>query len=126
MHELSIAVAAVTQIAEAVQGRSGVRVRTVRLRVGELAGVVPDALRFAFGIAIEDTPLAGAALEIETVPGRARCPQCDREVATGMPPVLWCRTCGHPVELLAGRELDIAQVDLDEDDGADDHAVTRA
>lgn len=117
MHELSIAVAAVSQIAEAVDGRGGGRVRTVVLRVGELAGVVPDALRFSFDLAAEGTALAGARLEIETVAGTARCRDCGREAETGMPPLLWCARCGRPLELLSGRELDIARVELAEEPG---------
>lgn len=111
MHELSIAVAVVEQVEEAVreQGRAVV---SLTLRIGELAGVVPEALEFSFELAAEGTALAGARLLIETVDARGRCEGCGREAATGMPPVLWCAGCGAPLTLLCGRELEIVRVTL--------------
>ena len=68
MHELAIAESVVSSVLE----RTGERpVSSVRLRVGRLAGVVPDALRFSFELATAGTPLAGAALEIVEEPGFA-------------------------------------------------------
>ncbi|WP_392970228.1 hydrogenase maturation nickel metallochaperone HypA [Streptomyces sp. LN245] len=111
MHELSIAVAVVEQVEEAVreQGRA---VASLTLRIGELAGVVPEALDFSFGLATEGTALAGSRLLIETVEARGRCEGCGREAPTGMPPVLWCAGCGRPLTLLSGRELEIVRVTL--------------
>jgi hydrogenase nickel incorporation protein HypA/HybF len=113
VHELSIATAVVTQVAEAVRANGGGHVASLRLRIGELAGVVPDALRFSFGLAGEGTVLDGARLEVETVPGRARCTNCGHESDVGMPPMLWCGDCARPLtELLSGREMEIAEVVL--------------
>jgi hydrogenase nickel incorporation protein HypA/HybF len=42
----------------------------VRLRVGELSGVAPEALSFAFGLASEGSPIAGASLQVEQTAGR--------------------------------------------------------
>jgi hydrogenase nickel incorporation protein HypA/HybF len=111
VHELSIAVAVVEQVEEAVrdQGRA---VASLTLRIGELAGVVPEALDFAFALATEGTALAGARLLIDTVEGRGRCEGCGREAPTGMPPVLWCTGCGATLTLLGGRELEIVRVVL--------------
>ncbi|MEU6488390.1 hydrogenase maturation nickel metallochaperone HypA [Streptomyces sp. NPDC046887] len=123
MHELSIAVAAISQIEEAAERHGADRVAVVRLRIGELSGVVPEALRFSFGIAAEGTRLAGARLEIETVKGRARCPVCGREAPTGVPPALWCAPCGAARDVLSGRELEIARVELDDTAVRDDTSV---
>ena len=81
-------------------------VSSVRLQVGELAGVVPDALAFSFELACAGTVLEGAELITEQVAGRARCRPCARTWATGMPPQLTCPGCGGAdTELLSGREL---------------------
>ncbi|MYS87937.1 hydrogenase maturation nickel metallochaperone HypA [Embleya scabrispora] len=111
MHEMSIAMAAVEQV-EAAAARIGDRAAlSVRLRVGELAGVVPDALAFAFEVARAETVLRDAELVIEIVPGRARCAACAVEWAVGMPPDLCCPQCaGATAELLCGRELQILDV----------------
>ncbi|MEU9335574.1 hydrogenase maturation nickel metallochaperone HypA [Streptomyces sp. NPDC048290] len=118
MHEMSIALAVIEQVEEAA-GRAGdvTAVRTVRLQVGELAGVVPEALAFSFELACAGTLLEGAELVAETVPGRARCAPCDHEWAVGMPPRLSCPRCrGSGTDLLSGRELRITSVRWD--DGA--------
>ncbi|WP_066944103.1 hydrogenase maturation nickel metallochaperone HypA [Streptomyces lushanensis] len=113
MHELSIATAVVAQVEEAVRTNGGGPVTSLRLRIGELAGVVPEALRFSFALASEGTVLAGARLDMDTVPGVARCAGCGRESEVGMPPLLWCADCARPLdELLSGRELEIAEVVL--------------
>jgi hydrogenase nickel incorporation protein HypA/HybF len=121
MHEMSIALAVVGQVetaARTVAGDEGaghdravLMARSVTLRVGELAGVVPESLRLCFELACVDTLLAGAELRCEAVPGRAHCAPCDADWATGLPPDLCCPRCGGGTsELTAGRELEIAEV----------------
>jgi hydrogenase nickel incorporation protein HypA/HybF len=71
MHELSIALSLLDAICDELpRFGDGVRVRAVRLRIGSLSGIAPAALTFAFDIAIADSPIAGARLEIEDTPGR--------------------------------------------------------
>ena len=111
MHEMSVAMAVVEQIDDAARSSGGRAVASVRLRIGELAGVVGDALRFSFDLACRGTALEGAELAVESVPGRARCDDCGAQWPTGMPPLLCCTACGGAsCELLAGRELEIADV----------------
>lgn len=109
---MSIALAVIDQVTEAAERAGDVTaVRSVRLQVGELAGVVPEALTFSFELACAGTLLAGADLVADTVPGRARCAPCDHEWAVGMPPRLSCPRCrGATTDLLSGRELRIVQV----------------
>jgi hydrogenase nickel incorporation protein HypA/HybF len=112
MHETSIALAVVDQIALRARqdGRDGVR--AVVLRVGELAGVVPQALEFCFAQACEGTVAQGAALSIEAVTARARCGECADSWPVGMPPDLNCPACGEAAaHLISGRELEIAAVE---------------
>ncbi|MEW2490291.1 hydrogenase maturation nickel metallochaperone HypA [Streptomyces sp. NPDC048411] len=111
MHEMSIAMAVVDQVEEAARAGGAASVGSVRLQVGELAGVVPDALSFCFGLACAGTVLEGAELVVEPVAARARCEPCADEWAVGMPPRLCCPACGEPTaELLSGRELQIVSV----------------
>src|SRR5205085_11089313 len=61
VHELAIC----QSVVEAVVERTGeARVTVLRLDVGRLSGVVPEALRFCFELVTEGTPLEGAALII--------------------------------------------------------------
>ncbi|MFB7613679.1 hydrogenase maturation nickel metallochaperone HypA [Kitasatospora sp. NPDC056181] len=113
MHEMSIAAAVVEQVDEAARQHGVPGVARVRLQVGELAGVVPEALDFCFELACAGTLVEGAALVTEPVVARARCAPCAVEWAVGMPPDLGCPKCsgGGGVELLSGRELQILDVE---------------
>lgn len=112
MHEMSIALALVEQVEDAAarHGQASA-VRRIRVEIGELAGVVPDALHFAFELAASGTVLDGAELLTDPIPARARCRACTTEWPPGMPPDLVCPAChGNHSELLAGRELRIVDV----------------
>ena len=115
MHELSIATALVEQAEQVARRHGDARVAAVRVRVGELAGVVPDALRFSFQLARQGTAVGAALLLVEDVPGVARCAPCDTTFAVGTPPFLWCPQCDTPTSaVVSGRELEITAVELDE------------
>ncbi|MEW2625994.1 hydrogenase maturation nickel metallochaperone HypA [Streptomyces sp. NPDC048106] len=112
MHELSIATAIVEQAEEIARADGTDRVSAVTVRVGELSGVVPGALDFAFEVARDGTALAGARLVVEPVPALAWCGGCAEEFAVGMPPFFWCPRCDRPSqELRSGRELEITGVE---------------
>ena len=114
VHEMSIALAVVEQVEQRATHQEIGTVRSVRLRMGELCGVVPDALEFCFAQACAGTVLEGARLLTESVAARARCEPCAGEWAVGMPPDLCCPTCGAPAAgLLSGCEMQIAAVEWD-------------
>ncbi len=108
MHELAIAESVVAMVRECADGHP---VSVVRLRVGLLAGVVPDALTFCFELATAGTPLEGALLEIEVQPGQAHCRTCDLDFS--LPDAFLLCGCGSAdVELLSGRELMVESVEV--------------
>ncbi|RSS81923.1 hydrogenase maturation nickel metallochaperone HypA [Streptomyces sp. WAC06614] len=116
MHEMSIAMSVVDQVEHAARDGGAHAVREVRLQVGALAGVVPDALAFCFELACTGTLLEGAALVTTPVPARAHCTGCSTDWAVGMPPDLCCPGCGSATgtELRSGRELRIESVTWDD------------
>ncbi len=108
MHELSIAESVVEAVLERTEGRP---VRVVRLRVGKLAGVVPDALMFCFELATVGTLLEGAALIIEQPVGRIQCRSCGCEsVREDM--ILLCDCGSADVDVTSGRELQVSSVEV--------------
>jgi hydrogenase nickel incorporation protein HypA/HybF len=76
MHELGIANGIVEYCADRA---NGARVWRVRVEIGRLSGVAPEALQFCFDVCAKDTVVEGAALEIIAIPGRARCCDCGEE-----------------------------------------------
>ncbi|MCW2759212.1 MAG: hypA [Nocardioidaceae bacterium] len=108
MHELSIA----ESIVETVLSRTHEQqVRSVRVRIGTLTAVLPDALMFCFDLAASGTPLDGARLEIEQQAARAHCRDCNQVFV--VPDMFLLCTCGSAdLEVLAGRELQVASVEV--------------
>ena len=110
MHELGITRNIVAIVADAAKGR---RVRRVTLEVGELSGVMTDAIAFCFDVVAQGTVLEGATLDILTVRGRARCASCGAEFETAT--LYTPCTCGsRQVERLQGEELNIKTMELEE------------
>jgi hydrogenase nickel incorporation protein HypA/HybF len=103
MHELGICRNIVAIVSEAAKGRPVTR---VTLEIGQLSGVVPDALRFAFEAVTLDTVLQGAVLEVIGIPGRAQCADCGANFAlTALHAACICGS--HRLTRLAGQELNI-------------------
>jgi hydrogenase nickel incorporation protein HypA/HybF len=113
MHEVSIMEEAVRMALDTATSAGANRIRTLRLRVGALSGVVPDALQFAFDIVCRDTLAAGAGLVIETVPATCWCAACRAEFVC-QDLVSECPRCHNlSGELRRGRELEIAAVEIE-------------
>jgi hydrogenase nickel incorporation protein HypA/HybF len=97
-----------------VRRRPGVRPLKVGVRVGELAGLDPDALRFAFEALTIDTPLAGLELDIEYRASRSRCRDCSHEFEVRNFELL-CPACGSlSTERISGDELEFAYLEIEE------------
>ncbi len=89
------------------------RVERIVLRIGTLAGVDVDALRFAYEALAPGSPAEGAVLEIEQVPARAWCRRCDVEFGASPGLIFQCPFChDYSGEIRAGRELGIARLEF--------------
>jgi len=103
MHEMGIALQIVEIATASIPPDAGlVRVEKINLKIGKLAAVVPDSLRFCFDVAIKDTALDGAHCQTQwTINSPAfKCENCD----------------SGSLEILSGRELDIESIEIAEED----------
>jgi hydrogenase nickel incorporation protein HypA/HybF len=113
MHELSIMQSALSLALDQARQAGAGRVQVIRLRIGALSGVVPDALEFAFEALTPGTPAEGAHLAIEHVPARFWCAACSREFQSD-DLLSDCPDCHTPSgELRAGREMELASLETD-------------
>ena len=120
MHEMGIAIQ-IVEIATASipEDMQHSRVAKVNLKVGKLAAVVPESLKFCFQVATKDTALEDAVLSIEELPVVARCNDCEKEWTISNP-AFTCPGCNSgSLEILSGRELDIESIELAEEDEND-------
>lgn len=108
MHELALTDGVVQLVRERLGER---RVARVRLEVGRLVAVVPDALRFCFDVCTRGTTLDGARLDIDEVRARIRCRRCgDESEPDDAVPLCPCGSAD--VAIVAGNELRITEVEV--------------
>ena len=102
MHELGLC----ASIVDAVAARAGERpVARVRIRVGRLHHVHPEAFEQSFEVAAAGSVAEGAAAELVLLPVRFRCETCDVERQADEQPTA-CPSCGGvDIELTGGDEL---------------------
>jgi hydrogenase nickel incorporation protein HypA/HybF len=113
MHELSIAMSIVELAEEESARRGNAHVNAVHLKLGDLSGVVGEALLASWDLACEESDLRGARLVIEKVRVVVYCPVCQapRTIAS----VQWflCPECNSAVsEVIAGRELQVCAMEI--------------
>jgi len=114
VHELSIAQSILDALETEALNRPGARFRKVGLRIGELAGVDPEALRFGFEVLVKEGRWDPLELEIEWCPRRQQCPQCAETFAVRDLDCA-CPQCGEKrTTCVAGNELDIAYLEVEE------------
>lgn len=116
MHELSIAMSLVELASERAGEIGRPRVEAVHVRVGALAGVVEESLRFSFDLAAGGTPVDGARLVVERVPVAVFCAVCGVERILDEPLRFRCPVCGAPAgDLVCGREIELTALEVDDD-----------
>ena len=113
MHELSIMDSALNLALDQAEKAGASRVCVIRLRIGALSGVVPEALQFAFEALAPGTLAAGAALDIENIPARFWCQGCAREFQSD-DFLAECPACRQPSgDLRSGREMELASMEIE-------------
>ena len=98
---------------ESAQAAGARRITGLRLRVGTLSGVVPEALQFAFEAVAAGSLAENATLTIEQTPARFWCETCQWEfvAANWFAECPQCNTSSH--DLRAGRELGLSAMEID-------------
>jgi hydrogenase nickel incorporation protein HypA/HybF len=113
MHELSIMQSALSMALDQARQNGASRIYVIRLRIGALSGVVPDALQFAFEALTPGTAAEGAELAIEHVPARFWCTSCAQEFQSD-DLFADCPGCHRPSgDLRAGREMEVASLEIE-------------
>ncbi len=117
MHEMGIALQIIDIATASIPPDfKDARIEKVNLKIGKLAAVVPESLRFCFDVAVKDTPLEGASLFIQELPVVARCQDCSTQWTIDAP-AFSCESCkSGNLDIISGRELDIESIEIAEED----------
>ena len=107
---MALAVSIVNIVEEAARRQDAVRVTEIRLEIGELANVEPEALAFGLEAALAGSLAEGARVEYLQIPGRGVCLACAETVPLA---ALYdpCPRCdGYPVRPTGGQELRVRDI----------------
>ena len=105
MHEFSIAMDIVDIATASAAKEEATVVKEIEVEIGQLSGVVMEALEFSLEAAVKGTILESARRNLVLIPGRARCTRCNHEYDTDtfFKP---CPECGASApDIVRGREL---------------------
>ena len=112
MHEVGIMERTLAIALEQAKERGACQIHRIKMRVGALSGVVPEALEFAFDVVTEGTIAQAARFEIESIPVRCYCRQC----CQAFEPDDWfyeCPECGQlSLDIRQGKELELTSLEV--------------
>ena len=112
MHEVSLMEQTLTIALANAQSQKATKIHRLKMRIGAMSGVVPEALEFAFEVVTQGTIAENATLEIETVPVVCYCLQCYKNFT---PPDLFyqCPYCGDfRNKIITGKEIELTSLEV--------------
>ena len=113
MHEMSIAQSLIYIIKEEMVKNNAGTLRSVRLNVGQMSAVVPDALSFCFEVITSGTELEGARLDMDVIPLEGFCRKCE-DTFQIEDYAFACPVCSSTeIEVIGGQDLSIVEMEVD-------------
>jgi hydrogenase nickel incorporation protein HypA/HybF len=114
MHELSIAQSILEIVETEMKSRPNARAMVVGVRIGAMAAIDPESLRFGFDASVKGTDLDGLKLELRITEAERQCLMCDHRYKM-LALESNCPECGsHDAIPLGGDELDIEYLEVDD------------
>lgn len=114
MHEMGIANSILEAVTRELSRYPGARGTKVGVRIGELAAIDPESLRFCFDALARDTSLEGLELETEFCPRRQRCDVCSIEFDVHDYEFCCPRCASSETKFVSGDELELTYLEVEE------------
>ena len=113
MHELSV-VQSIWKILDEELAKAGGRtLLRVKIVIGDLSGVVPEALDFYLKLLAEERGQDKATFEYVRVPVKFRCSDCGHTFTVDRP-MFSCPKCGSTaVKMVSGTEFYIEEIEVE-------------
>ena len=97
----------------AAEAEGAQRILQVNMVAGELRAIEPVQLTFCFGIVAQDTIASAAHLNLEIIPVKGKCRQCEETF-----PVkdydYTCPKCNsQEIQIVGGRELRLVDIEVE-------------
>ena len=115
MHELSLIAGLFETLFEKASAHGAREITAVTIKVGPLAGVVPELLESAFDMYKKGTMAARASLVVESLPFIVRCRACGEESSRDHL-ISDCPACGSVnIAIVQGTEVFLDKIEVEVD-----------
>jgi len=113
MHEVSIAVSLLEIIEKKCREEGYPSVESLKIRVGKASGILPEAMKFAFEVAKQDTVARNAKLVIDLIPVQGICKDCAGHFECESPYILECPFCNSSLfQVISGYEMELVEIEV--------------
>lgn len=113
MHEMGIAQNILDIALITAQKEGATRITRINLLAGELRAIEPLQLTFCFNIVAKDTMADGAFLNIEQIPVKGHCKDCDADFPIE-DYIYVCPKCSSAkIEITGGTELRLQDIEIE-------------
>jgi hydrogenase nickel incorporation protein HypA/HybF len=113
MHEMSIAQSILKIVTPQAERNGAKKITLIRVRAGELRGIVQEQLSFLFEFVAKDTIAEGAKLVVEKVPIKSVCNECKHEFMVQEYSFI-CPECeSKDVDTIEGMELAVKDIEIE-------------
>ncbi len=113
MHEVSIMEETLDIAIDQTKNQGAKQIYHLKMRIGAVSGVVPEALTFAFDVVADNTIAQGAKLEIEIVPVQCYCSHCQQNFYPSDLVVYECPQCGQfSYKIITGKEIELTSLEV--------------
>ena len=113
MHEASIALSVLKTVTDECERLGFTEIESIRLRIGTAAGILQDALTFAFDIVKKETIAQAAQLQIDLIPLGGLCDDCGATFEAEERFILECPQCHSAnFKINQGYEMDIVDMEV--------------
>ena len=111
MHELGLCDALLRMIRKIAAEEELTEVRKITLEVGEISGVLPHYMTDCWQAVIDGTEYQNTEMVIESVPGTARCLDCEAEFRVDVNK-LRCPVCNSDMLMpLTGNDMTLKEIE---------------
>ncbi|MEB3827456.1 hydrogenase maturation nickel metallochaperone HypA [Phormidium sp. CCY1219] len=112
MHEVSLMENTLDIALQHASQQGANKIHRLKMRVGAMSGVVPEALEFAFDVVARNTIAEGAKFEIEQMPVVCYCTNCQTEFKPE-DLIYECPQC-HQLshDIRSGREIELTTLEV--------------
>ena len=113
MHELAITEGIMEAAVPAAKEAGAKRILEIRLKIGELSGVMPECIQEYFNIVSQGTIAEGARLKVEKIPVSIKCPDCGFEGTIDRKKIRCPECAGINFKITAGREYFVDSLEVE-------------